>query len=553
MILSRLVVVLPLLLSSTSAIGQHSKASKLLQRSIDFTKRDDVDPSLLYPAHNLSVPIDHFHNSSRYEPHSDGMFNLRYWYDDTYYKPGGPVFVLCGGETGGDDRLPYLQKGIVYEVTKATGGLGVILEHRYYGTSFPVPDLSTENLRFLTTEQSLADTAYFAEHVKFPGYDLSPDTTPWIAYGGSYAGGYVAFLRKLYPEVYYGAIGSSAVVEAIYDYWRYYMPIAEYGPKDCIETTQTFVSMFDKIAIESPKKADVLKAAFGLQNLTSIQDFMYTLTLPLQYWQSRNWDPEVNVPIFMNYCSNITSDKLGYKTSAAVSSDVDEILKAARSGYGGHGWNHHYHESSEYASKQLKTRLLNFIGFMKTNFVDSCDGDQNECFSQINGTYWAQDDLSTWDYRSWAYQYCDEWGYLQTGTGVPRNMKPIISRLIDIEYSSFPCRAGFGLYRPSNVTSINKYGGFKISYPRLAFIGGQIDPWKDATILAEGLPKRKSTTSEPVYEIPGAVHHCEFEPSMSGSQANIAKGMRTGCFQMKLHHLYHPRLLTKFMPSKWTL
>jgi hypothetical protein len=24
----------------------------------------DVDPSLLYPAHNLSVPIDHFHNDS---------------------------------------------------------------------------------------------------------------------------------------------------------------------------------------------------------------------------------------------------------------------------------------------------------------------------------------------------------------------------------------------------------------------------------------------------------------------------------------------------------
>lgn len=29
----------------------------------------DVDPSLLYPAYNLSVPIDHFHNDSLYEPH----------------------------------------------------------------------------------------------------------------------------------------------------------------------------------------------------------------------------------------------------------------------------------------------------------------------------------------------------------------------------------------------------------------------------------------------------------------------------------------------------
>lgn len=30
---------------------------------------DDVDPSLLYPAYNLSVPIDHFFNDSIYEPH----------------------------------------------------------------------------------------------------------------------------------------------------------------------------------------------------------------------------------------------------------------------------------------------------------------------------------------------------------------------------------------------------------------------------------------------------------------------------------------------------
>lgn len=30
---------------------------------------DDVDPSLLYPAYNLSVPVDHFHNDSIYEPH----------------------------------------------------------------------------------------------------------------------------------------------------------------------------------------------------------------------------------------------------------------------------------------------------------------------------------------------------------------------------------------------------------------------------------------------------------------------------------------------------
>jgi hypothetical protein len=75
-------------------------------------KREDIDPSELYPAHNLSVPVDYFHNETRYEPHSNASFNLRYWFDASNYKPGGPVIVLQSGETSGVGRLPFLQKGM---------------------------------------------------------------------------------------------------------------------------------------------------------------------------------------------------------------------------------------------------------------------------------------------------------------------------------------------------------------------------------------------------------------------------------------------------------
>ena len=36
---------------------------------------------------------------------------------------------------------------------EATNGLGVILENRYYGESFPFNDSSTDHLAYLTTEQ----------------------------------------------------------------------------------------------------------------------------------------------------------------------------------------------------------------------------------------------------------------------------------------------------------------------------------------------------------------------------------------------------------------
>ena len=180
-------------------------APSLSRRQI-LSKRD-VDPSTLYPAYNISVPVDHFHSEPMYEPHSSDTFDLRYFFDATYYKPGGPVIVLESGEDDATDRLPFLQKGIVHQLAQATGGIAVVLEHRYYGTSFPTPDLSTENLRFLTTQQALADTKYFARHVVFEGledHSLTAPYTPYIAYGGSYAGAFVAFLRKTYPNTFFG-------------------------------------------------------------------------------------------------------------------------------------------------------------------------------------------------------------------------------------------------------------------------------------------------------------------------------------------------------------
>lgn len=37
----------------------------------------------------------------------------------------------------------------------------VVLEHRYYGKSIPTPDYSTQNMVYLSSEQALADAAYF--------------------------------------------------------------------------------------------------------------------------------------------------------------------------------------------------------------------------------------------------------------------------------------------------------------------------------------------------------------------------------------------------------
>lgn len=362
--------------------------------------------------------------------------------------------------------------------------------------NFPqVPDLSIENLRFLTTEQALADTAYFAQHVKFEGVecDVNAPWTPWIAYGGSYAGAFVAFLRVQYPDVFYGAISSSGVTEAIYDYWAYFYRIIQHGGKSCISTTQEFVKVVDDALFSGDKsRIAAVKGAFGLENVTHAGDFANVLAEGVYGWQSRNWDPAVNSPEYEEYCGNVTTEKLIYAPNSHLTSTVKKIYKDA--GY-------------KKPSEATVNKFLNYIGYIQTNFVDGCEGSQDACFTLLNKTYYQQDDLGQWDWRSWQYQVCDQWGFLQTGTGFPKGLDPIISRTIDLPYEAFPCVAAFNITRESDIQAVNKYGGYAISYPRLAIIDGEDDPWREATPHARLAPKRNSTVEEPFILIQGGVHH----------------------------------------------
>lgn len=110
----------------------------------------------------------------------------------------------------------------------------IALEHRFYGDSNPTKDLSTANLKFLSSQQgistpkerlliltniqcqrkiininkyitirrffnyflALADAAFFIETMK------KEYTGPWIVFGCSYSGALSAWFRSKYPNVY---------------------------------------------------------------------------------------------------------------------------------------------------------------------------------------------------------------------------------------------------------------------------------------------------------------------------------------------------------------
>jgi Serine carboxypeptidase S28 len=207
------------------------------------------------------------------------------------------------------------------------------------------------------------------------------------------------------------------------------------------------------------------------------------------------WDPAVNDPSFEFYCGNISSDSILYPETKYLRHSVKRLIKLG--GY-------------KKEARNLTIRMLNYIGYLNLTTISGCVGSQDDCFSTYQPYFYRKDDITqTW--RSWPYQYCTQWGYFQTGSGVPADQLPLVSRTLDIEYFSLICRLAFNISIAPDVGAINKYGGYGLSYPRLAFIDGEQDPWRPATPHAspfvDGVENRTSTVQEPFILIAGAVHH----------------------------------------------
>jgi hypothetical protein len=101
--------------------GTHDRASQVPLHT--------TDAEFEFHAETFVQPLDHFGNST------DATFEQRFWVNKRHYLPrlGAPVIMIDAGETSGEGRLPFLDTGIADILARATGGVGVVLEHRYYG------------------------------------------------------------------------------------------------------------------------------------------------------------------------------------------------------------------------------------------------------------------------------------------------------------------------------------------------------------------------------------------------------------------------------------
>ncbi|CAN0419518.1 unnamed protein product, partial [Laminaria digitata] len=84
----------------------------------------------------------------------------------------------------------------------------VAVEHRYYGESNPGDDWATDSLRWLSSQQALADLSSF--HGYLSDKEGLTGAEKWWSLGSSYPGMLAGWAGLRYPHLFHAAVASSA-------------------------------------------------------------------------------------------------------------------------------------------------------------------------------------------------------------------------------------------------------------------------------------------------------------------------------------------------------
>lgn len=176
----------------------------------------DTEKHFKLSQHWFDAPIDHF--NFRRPPYGNSTFPLRYFVSEEFLDEPSPksspsshpCFFYAGNEA--DITIFIRNSGFIFETAKEMHALVVFAEHRYYGQSFPFGGagaaLTPQNISYLTVEQAMADFNLLNVHIR-EKWNLSPSSA-FVVFGGSYGANLALWLRLKNPNLWAGAIASSA-------------------------------------------------------------------------------------------------------------------------------------------------------------------------------------------------------------------------------------------------------------------------------------------------------------------------------------------------------
>ncbi|XP_064088841.1 putative serine protease K12H4.7 [Macrobrachium nipponense] len=385
--------------------------------------------------------LDHFN------PTDTSTWSQRYFTNSSFYKPGGPVFLMIGGE--GPANPIWMVEGAWIPYAERLNAYLISLEHRYYGKSHPTEDVSVENLVYLSSEQALADLATFTVAMK---EKLGLKDNKWIAFGGSYPGSLAAWYRLKYPHLVHGSIASSAPIVAQIDF-REYLEVV----RDALATVSEACNTAIK---EATRQLQLLMAhRVGWQNITK----RFKLCVPLDGTKKLD-------------VSNL------FATLAGYIEEVVQYNKDNRGFEGVKGVNITIETLCNILMDEKKGPAIARYGEINDMFLalegESClDYTYDNMIKEFQATSWENNtDVGG---RSWIYQTCTEFGFYQ---GSDSHEQPFGDEF-PLQFYTRQCQDIFGPRISPEVLNAGVrrtnavYGGHDLKVTRVVFPNGSIDPW----------------------------------------------------------------------------
>ncbi|XP_064143462.1 putative serine protease K12H4.7 [Loxodonta africana] len=432
--------------------------------------------------------LDHFSKNST------ELWPQRYFFNDAFYKPGGPVFLLIGGfETVCESWISTNNTWVSY--AERLGALFLLLEHRFYGHSQPKGDLSTASLHYLSSRQALADIVNFRIKV---AEKVGLTKNKWVAFGCSYGGSLAVWSRIKHPDLFAAAVGSSAPIKAKANFYEY------------LEVVQR------SLATHNSKCFQAVREAFGqVVKMLSLRKYHrqlrkdFTLCKPMKRFSEMDKAFFIEHLVFPFKSAVQDNDNESDYEGIQVSFGMDELCDMM-------------------TNTSLGSPYYRFVRLLHVLFKD----EYLRCFpAQYEKKLEVYLDSSINHHnptkaRQYFYQCCTEFGFFHT-----TDSKNQLFTGLPLSYFVQQCSDFFG--PEFNYDSLNMgvmstnayYGGFKVTGSKIIFSNGSFDPWHPL-----GITKDISKDLPAVF-IKGAVHCADMYQQKDTDSAELIQA-REKIFQI---------------------
>ncbi|KAJ2334685.1 hypothetical protein GGI00_001739 [Coemansia sp. RSA 2681] len=406
----------------------------------------------------FSQPVDHFSLNL-------STWNQQYFVNATFYKLGGPIYMVTPGES--PLSTYYTDRTHFTELAQKTNGLLVAVEHRFYGKSNPMPDLSGASLKHHTVENVLEDFAALIRSAKWAPHRVFPvpvSTNSKVVFaGGSYGGALAAYMRAMYPNLVAGAWSSSAVVQ--YRLQNYQLDQSwgrHLQALGCAKEVAKAVNDLDNILLSGNATAiRDIQASFGVPALTP-RDF-----------------------------AGLVTSLISAAAMAPNYVDLDYTRNTVCSFFNGT-------RSSLDSYAMAVTSMIRSQGYSQADLTQIAD-------TNINLDNYALGQVG----RVWYYQECAWYGNWQVAPPKSCGLTPYRSQLVDLTYYQPNCKRKFGdhITIPANSDGFNsKWLGKLRGVSNIYYTVGSLDLWRGSSVLTwEGFALA-NTTASPIFLIEGGSH-----------------------------------------------